>query len=66
LAEEIRADYAATSGYPGLRVYVSYGHGNESPEQIWGVNLPRLEKLKGKWDPDNVFRFYHAITPKSA
>jgi len=46
-----------------MRVYVSYGHGNEAPEQIWGSNYPRLQWLKAKWDPENVFRFFHAITP---
>lgn len=66
LAEEIRADYAATSGYDGVRVYASYGHGNEAPEQIYGVNYARLQQLKAKWDPDNVFRFFHAITPTAS
>lgn len=63
LAEEMRSDFAATSGYDGVKVYVSYGHGNEEPEQIWGTNYPRLQQIKAKWDPDNVFRFFHTITP---
>ncbi|KAI0393715.1 Glucooligosaccharide oxidase [Xylariaceae sp. FL0594] len=60
-AKAVRDDYASLSGYNGLTVYVSYGHGDETLEQIFGSNLPRLKKLKRKYDPDNVFRFYHAI-----
>ncbi|KAI1083648.1 Glucooligosaccharide oxidase [Whalleya microplaca] len=60
-AEAVRSDFVKTSGYDGLAVYVSYGHGDETLEQLFGSNLPRLTQLKNEWDPDNVFRFYHAL-----
>ena len=59
--QEIRGDYVATSGYDNLSVYVNYGHGDETPEEVFGPALPRLQTLKKQWDPDNVFRFWHAI-----
>ena len=62
VAKEIRSALAATSGYDGLAVYVSYGYGDESLEQVYGSNLPRLTQLKGRWDPDDVFRFFHDLS----
>ncbi|RYP44388.1 hypothetical protein DL768_009154 [Monosporascus sp. mg162] len=65
LARELRDDFAATSGYPDLSVYVSYAHGDEKIEQIYGRDkLPRLVALKGKWDPDNVFAYNNALPTK--
>ncbi|KAJ2980602.1 hypothetical protein NUW58_g6900 [Xylaria curta] len=56
LALELRSDFAATSGFPTLTVYVNYAHGDESLEQIYGsTKLPRLAALKKKWDPRNVY-----------
>ncbi|KAI1752889.1 FAD-binding domain-containing protein [Xylaria castorea] len=55
---EIRADLAATSGYPDLSVYVSYAYGDETLEQKFGRDkLPRLLKLKEQWDPKNRFGY---------
>jgi hypothetical protein len=61
LAESLRADFAATSGYPDLSVYVSYAHGDEKLEQIYGDSLPRLVALKKKWDPKNVFKYNNGL-----
>ena len=61
MAAVVRSDFVATSGYDDLAVYVSYAHGDESREQMYGSNLPRLVQLKNEWDPDNVFRFYHDL-----
>lgn len=61
LGPELRGDFAATSGYDGLTVYVNYAAGDETLEQIYGDKLPRLASLKAKYDPDNVFKFYHAL-----
>ncbi|KAI1350305.1 Glucooligosaccharide oxidase [Xylaria sp. FL0043] len=62
LALELRQDFAATSGYGNLTVYVNYAHGDETSEQIYRADkLPRLTQLKRKWDPDNVFRFSNAL-----
>lgn len=61
-AREMRSDLAATSGFSDLSVYVSYAHGDETLEQIYGKEkLPRLAALKRTWDPDNVFGFNNAL-----
>lgn len=61
-ARSLRAEYVATSGYDSLEVYVSYAHGDEPLEQIYGAEkLPRLIGLKNKWDPHNVFAFNNAL-----
>ena len=66
MANVIRSDFVATSGYDDLAVYVSYAHGDESREQMYGSNVPRLVQLKKKWDPDDVFRFYHDLATDRA
>ncbi|KAI1087260.1 hypothetical protein F5B19DRAFT_476179 [Rostrohypoxylon terebratum] len=59
---QMRGEFAATSGYPGLSVYVNYAHGDESPEQVFGSRkLPKLTALKKIWDPNNVFRFSNPL-----
>jgi hypothetical protein len=36
--------------------------GNEAnPREIFGDNLPRLQNLKIKYDPGNVFRKWHDL-----
>ncbi|KAL7625213.1 hypothetical protein AAE478_004428 [Parahypoxylon ruwenzoriense] len=65
LARELRQEFAATSGYPELSVYVSYAHGDENVEHVYSKDsLPRLVALKKKWDPDNVFRYNNAVPTK--
>ncbi|KAL4960818.1 FAD-binding oxidoreductase [Aspergillus stella-maris] len=62
LGRQIRKTLFATSGYERGAVYVNYALGDETLEQIYGVEkLPRLAKLKRKYDPDNVFGFHHPI-----
>ncbi|CEN60633.1 hypothetical protein ASPCAL03069 [Aspergillus calidoustus] len=62
LALDIRSRFAATSGYGGLAVYVNYAYGDETLEQMYGARkLRRLSALKRRYDPDNVFRFHHAL-----
>ncbi|KAI0147393.1 Glucooligosaccharide oxidase [Xylariaceae sp. FL1272] len=60
-AFNIRSAFAETSGYDGLAVYVSYAHGDETLEEMYGSNLPRLLELKKKWDPKNLFRFFQNL-----
>ena len=33
------------------------------PAEAFGPNYPKLQKLKAKYDPNNVFNKLHAITP---
>ncbi|KAI0200233.1 hypothetical protein F4808DRAFT_461098 [Astrocystis sublimbata] len=62
LGLELRNDLAATSGFPGLAVYVSYSHGDETLEQRYGsAKLPKLVALKKKWDPKNMFGFSNPL-----
>ena len=56
-AREARNVCAEASGFGGIAVFSSYAFGDESLEQIFGGNLPRLLGLKQKWDPQNVFRW---------
>jgi hypothetical protein len=64
-AYEIRADIAENSGYDQLTSYMNFAHGDESVEQIFGPNLPRLISLKKKWDPENLFGYHYAIPTES-
>ncbi|KAF2962798.1 hypothetical protein GQX73_g10776 [Xylaria multiplex] len=67
LGRELRADYAATSGYEkelkgGLAAYVNYARGDEPLENIYRTDkLPRLAALKRTWDPNNVFAYHLAL-----
>ncbi|KAI1074442.1 FAD-binding domain-containing protein [Whalleya microplaca] len=62
LGRELRDATAAVGGYDGLAVYVSYAHGDETLEEIYGANkLERLLSLKEIWDPENVFRYNNAL-----
>lgn len=62
LGPEMRTDFQATGGYPGLSVSVNYAHGDEKPEDVYGrENMPELARLKRHWDPKNVFGFGHAL-----
>ncbi|KAF9878631.1 FAD-binding domain-containing protein [Colletotrichum karsti] len=65
LAEDLRRDFVATSGYDDLAVYVNYASGNETLEQIYGANkLKRLAETKKKWDPKQVFGFSNPLPTK--
>ncbi|KAI1499777.1 hypothetical protein F5X99DRAFT_410694 [Biscogniauxia marginata] len=62
LGRELRDDFATTSGFPDLSVYVNYAHGDETIEQIYGEHkLPRLAQLKRRYDPHNVFAFNNPL-----
>ncbi|KAF2135276.1 uncharacterized protein K452DRAFT_239649 [Aplosporella prunicola CBS 121167] len=60
-AKNARSEFAKTSGLTELEVYVSYGHGDEGPKAWYGSSLKRLQQLKRKWDPKNVFHFMNPI-----
>jgi hypothetical protein len=41
--------------------YINFAHGDEPLEEIYGDNLPRLRKLKHKWDLENRFNQWFNI-----
>lgn len=59
LGLDLRSNFAVASGYAGgLSIYANYAHGDETLEQVFTkANLPRLARLKAKWDPTNVFAY---------
>ncbi|OPB46331.1 hypothetical protein A0O28_0064520 [Trichoderma guizhouense] len=62
LGEELRNQFAATSGYSEKAVFVNYARGDESIESIYGKRkLPRLAQLKKKYDPSNLFAYNHPL-----
>ncbi|KAL7787172.1 hypothetical protein V8C37DRAFT_419020 [Trichoderma ceciliae] len=62
LGEELRNQFAATSGYSEQAIFVNYARGDEPIENIYGKRkLPRLAKLKKKYDPSNLFAYYHPL-----
>ncbi|GIJ86910.1 hypothetical protein Asppvi_005808 [Aspergillus pseudoviridinutans] len=52
----LRGKLHATSGFSEPHIYVNYAYGDEGPEGWWSAaNLPKLRKLKHKWDPKRLF-----------
>ncbi|KAL9623135.1 MAG: hypothetical protein Q9204_007978, partial [Flavoplaca sp. TL-2023a] len=52
----LRDQLVATSGFGKLKTYINYAFGDEGPEVWYGKeNLPRLVRLKKRWDPLNKF-----------
>lgn len=65
LGNELRRDFAKTSGYNANQVYVNYAFGDETLEARYGKDkLPRLAQLKKKWDPSNVFKYSNPLPTK--
>jgi hypothetical protein len=53
-----KAPYSAYSGYVDPLL-------PDGPEAYWGSNLPRLQQIKKKIDPQNVFRNPQTPSPAS-
>ena len=54
----------STSGYDKDHVYMNYAHGDEGLHAIYGYDSERINKLqriKSKYDPKDVFNGYHDI-----
>ncbi|CRG86689.1 hypothetical protein PISL3812_03699 [Talaromyces islandicus] len=64
LGSQLRNILFEASGYQDIRAYVNYAYGNETPQQLYGSEQwrqQRLTSLKQKYDPDNKFSFYAPI-----
>jgi hypothetical protein len=47
-----------------LTAYINYAHGSETPQELYGHEewrLEKLQKLKMQYDPENRFGWYNAI-----
>jgi FAD/FMN-containing dehydrogenase len=61
-----RAAYDAMRPFMGMGRYVNYLGDDEQSEataEAYGPNYRRLQQLKKKYDPDNVFRLNQNIQP---
>ncbi|DAA78316.1 TPA_exp: FAD binding domain protein [Trichophyton benhamiae CBS 112371] len=54
----------STSGLDPPATYVNFAYGDEEPSEVYGHQLPRLQKLKAKHDPNNIFDQSFHIEPK--
>ena len=62
-----RDSYAALKPWMAAGRYVNYMGDDESGDQTamaYGVNYPRLQKLKAKYDPDNILHMNQNILPQ--
>jgi FAD/FMN-containing dehydrogenase len=50
------------TSYPG---YVDLNISGIPQEQYWGGNLPALEEIKSKWDPNDVFHNPQSVQPSA-
>jgi FAD/FMN-containing dehydrogenase len=62
-AENVRALWSYNEDPRSNPSYVNFAHGDETPEAIYGSNLPRLKELKKKYDPKGVFNQWFTIKP---
>ena len=46
-----------------LGLFLNMARGHERPEDLWGENLPRLRRIKAKYDPKKVFSKGVVIEP---
>jgi FAD/FMN-containing dehydrogenase len=61
-----RATYEAMKPFRGSGRYVNYMGDDEPRDQVaaaYGPNYTRLQKIKAKYDPDNIFHMNQNIRP---
>ena len=59
------AEYGAALRPWARRAYVNYlaPSSAERIREVYGVNYPRLSRIKAQYDPDNLFRSNHNVQP---
>ncbi|PVH93921.1 FAD-binding domain-containing protein [Periconia macrospinosa] len=61
--KEICTMLLESSGQTQLELYTNFARGDEGPEAWYSAeNLPRLQALKRRYDPKNIFSFYNPIS----
>ena len=62
----VRAVHEAMAPHATGGVYVNYLDGDDSDrvDAAYGDHVRRLAEVKQRWDPDNLFRSNHNITPR--
>ena len=58
----VREQNAELSGHD-LGWFLNLCQGDEKPEDVFGSNLPRLRRIKAKYDPKKMFRKGVVIEP---
>jgi FAD/FMN-containing dehydrogenase len=64
-----RQTYAALQPYLLQRRWLNYFDDDEASDAVraaYGPNYERLARVKAKYDPDNLFRLNHNVTPAAA
>ncbi|KAK4214353.1 hypothetical protein QBC37DRAFT_421456 [Rhypophila decipiens] len=62
IPKKMRDTIAASAGTAYLNTYIGFSDGDEPAKSIWSAeHLPRLAKLKKRYDPDGLFSHYHPI-----
>ncbi|KAE8423995.1 hypothetical protein BDV36DRAFT_303328 [Aspergillus pseudocaelatus] len=64
LGNELRQVLHRASGRPDVRAYVNYAYGDETPQQWYGSEKwrqDRLQALKKKYDPTGRFSFFAPV-----
>ncbi|GLI72316.1 hypothetical protein PoHVEF18_000486 [Penicillium ochrochloron] len=60
-----RSGVASIAGH-GVGIYANYAGHEANAQELFGDNLPRLQKLKKQYDPKNMFQKWHnLLTPTS-
>jgi FAD/FMN-containing dehydrogenase len=61
-----RDSYGAMKAFMAPGRYLNYLEDDAATDAVaavYGPNYPRLQQLKAKYDPDNLFRMNHNIRP---
>lgn len=58
------ATATGASGSDGVGLYANYANTDVDAKDVYGSNVKRLEELKHKYDPDNLFSHGTRLTPR--